>query len=366
MAFATLGRLAIVATLAALGINSAARATEEFAPASRLAPVSELIGLDPMAVRARLADVPAAWPIRPELVLKTSTGVLTFVSLYDLFQGPAVRAAVGGAREGDAGAAPSDLDCAEYASIAGRAPDLANLDILMFRDGRLEAAFAYTESKPEIPVPPPTAPWSQWEAFYDQPVPTPYIARPGDLPLADGAGFLARWDKVRMAPTDRLGVVCSAKPVAVTAGAPQHGSLQDAFDDPGMVLLPLAVTLPFKNHERRATSERGGALLAALSPGDALSETAARFAEDHPGVQVFTGGDPDYVVLKIDMGAPPSRHIDNTDVHALIGVRDNRVEWIAPAGGMALGVYPGLLCLGANARPDHSRAGCAHWPSGQQ
>ncbi len=316
-----------------------------------------------MAVRARLADVPSDWPIRPELVLKTSTGVLTFVSLNALFQGPAHPAAM--AQNGERGAAPGDLECAEYASIGGKAADLANLDILMFRDGRLEAAFAYTDSKPTIPVPRPGALWVQWEAFYNQPVATPYIARPGDLLLADGLGFLTRWDKERMAASDRLGVGCLAKPARAVTGAHPHGSLQSLFDNPAVVLIPLAVTLPFKNHERQVASERGVALLAGLRPGDALNEPVARFAEDHAGVQMFTGGDPAYVVLKINMGAPPSRHIDDTDVHALVGVRNNHVEWIAPAGSVALGVYPGLLCLGADARPDHSRPGCAHWPSGQ-
>jgi len=268
-------------------------------------------------------------------------------------------------RDGEPGAAPGDLECAEYASIGGQAPDLATLDILMFRDGRLEAAFAYTDSKPTISVPRAGAPSAQWEAFYNQPVSTPYIARPGDLLLADGLGFMARWDKVRMAASDRLGVGCLAKPVAAATSAHPHGSLQGVFDNPAVVLIPLAVTLPFKNHERRLASKRGVALLTALRPGDALNEPVARFAEDHAGVQMVTGGDPAYVVLKIDMGAPPGRHIDNTDVHALVGVRNNHVEWIAPAGSVALGVYPGLLCLGANARPDHSRPGCAPWPSGQ-
>ncbi len=363
MALASLRHLGILAILAALSLSSAVRAAGELATASRLVPISELVGLDPTAVRARLTDVPADWPIRPDLVLKTSTGVLTFVSLNQLFQGPALPAAM--AHDGAPGAAPGDLVCTEYASIGGQAADLATLDILMFRDGRLEAAFAYTDSKPTISVPRPGARWAEWEAFYDQPVSTPYIARPGDLLLADGLGFMARWEKVRMAASDRLGVGCLAKPAAPPTRAHPQRSLLGAFDDPGVVLIPLAVTLPFKNHERRVASERGAALLTGLRPGDALNEPVARFAEDHAGVQMFTGGDPAYVVLKIDMGAPSSRHIDNTDLHALVGVRENHVEWIAPAGSFALGVYPGLLCLGPNARPDHSRPGCAHWPSGQ-
>lgn len=204
------GRLLCAAALAWSSVAVAAESVWRSPPQSRSVAVAEFVGLSPSEVRSRLADVPADWPVRADLEVATADGVLSFISPHRLLSGQdeADLEALFASR-GDYKHLPAFLKCDEYVSRNGGDPVLDGYDsVLVFRAGRFESAYIEPPHPPAPVLPAATLmqrEQSEAERSRREPVSSLFIARTGDLPLDDGAGFMGRWTRVKLAPTDRLG-----------------------------------------------------------------------------------------------------------------------------------------------------------------
>ncbi len=70
-------------------VSSLADAQTPAASTETKVTVADLIGLDPIAVRARMAGLPADWAMAsPDLTLSTDHGVLSFMSSFYLTEDP--------------------------------------------------------------------------------------------------------------------------------------------------------------------------------------------------------------------------------------------------------------------------------------
>ena len=82
------------------------------------------------------------------------------------------------------------------------------------------------------------------------------------------------------------------------------------------------------------------ALLASLKPGEGLPGGLSGFLAAHPAVRRYVDQqDPGYSVLAINLGAPASNNLARMNGAALVGVRNDRVVWLADgeaAGGLGL------------------------------
>lgn len=320
-------------------------------------PLSALIGQDPVAVRARLADVAADWPAPPAFQIASPQGLLTFLTLHELMMDPVLAQRLAVFRTaGDPPPAGPYLECRGFLTRDGGSPEPNESIVLIFRDGRLESAAQTTPVT--IPPLPRGANFNASIALARRPVTSPYVAHFGELPLEDGLGFLSRWRRTALAPGDRLSATCSPPPPPRRiAPSPRHGL--DAGDMQGLALLPFAVTLPFKNHQRVAARHEGAALLATLHVGAPLGAAPRVFALTHRGVRAYTAAQGDYAVLSIDMGGYPGRNLSNFNDVALVGVRGGRVEWMSPP--VSDGPHAPLLCLDAQGVPNAPRPGCSGW-----
>jgi hypothetical protein len=295
--------------------------------------ISNLAGLDPAAVRARLAKVPAGWPAPSAFQVATPNGLLTFITAHDLMMDPVLAQLMAAYRTGgDPGLTPQYLECKEFLVRDGATPELSGLTVLMFRNGRFESAFnPVTDSL--------------------------FLARPDDLPLEDGLGFLSRLPKNSLSPTDRLSVACSTHPAPVRPPR-QSGHVQLHASDMGwLAVAPFALLLPSMNRQRVAARQRGTALLASLRVGKMLGANPEKFSVDHTGVRSYRAKSGDYAVLTIDMGGYPSRNLHNFNDATLVGVRSGRVEWVSPPSSFGPG--GALLCLDGRGVPDSPRRGCS-------
>jgi len=354
-----IGAAILAVVMGCQGVQAQPAATP---PLTSLA-VSDLIGLSPIAVRARLAQLPETWPVRPELTLQTSEGTLAFISLGSLLMDPALREELNriDARS-DPAPAPAMIVCQDYLTMGGQTSE-AGLTTLVFRDNRLDAVLRYEDEPAMGPAPAVGGSPSAWRAFMKRPRSSPYIAHPGDLPLDDGPGFLNRWNKRPLSPGDTIGVACVHRAGQSLIKSDRGLAPPTAGDFQGLALLPFAPTLPFKNTRRVKARLAGAALLGQLKIGATLPPG---FLDSDPGIRVNRAKvPPDYVVLSIDMGAYPSRNLGETDDVALVGVRGRRVEWIAPSAnfpnGSTLGLSASLLCLDSQGVPGRIRNGCTDW-----
>jgi hypothetical protein len=348
--------LVVVFCLAAFQLP--ARAEDSRTAFRRAVPFSDLLGLSPIAVRARLADVPAEWPIPFGLKVSTPTGVLDFILVDDLMSDPLTRELM---RPGSAGAfryTPPKLICQETLK-RDRDSDLGGQVVLVFKNERLLSAFS--------PTAPLSAPLPQAAGFnhsFGLPVPTSsvFIAHLGELPLEDGLGFLARLGPVSLVATDELIVACDApSPLPTLAPTEPRRHSLTASDMQGLALLPWAVTLPGKNSRRAAAQKSGAMLLSSIVVGERLSVTPKQFAADHHGVRFFAAKNSTYGVLTIDMGGPPTNNLSAPSDSALVGVRDGRVEWVTLS--LRSWMSAELLCIDDRGVPGTPRPGC--WGFGQ-
>src|SRR6185437_11484082 len=94
---------------------------------------------------------------------------------------------------GDPIAFAPHLQCKAVLARPGASPQSAGSVVLMFRDGRLDAALLPVEAAPP-PVPNP-ADRKAMIAYERRPRRSPFVANFGELPLEDGLGFLARWTR---------------------------------------------------------------------------------------------------------------------------------------------------------------------------
>jgi hypothetical protein len=345
-------RLAAFVGLLALLAASAAGAEVPLGVA-----ISDLTGLDPPAVRSRLADVPSEWPIPPAFQVAGSNGLLTFITADALMTDPILAQQLAVFRtQGDPAPAQPFLACTQILIRNGRAAEAASSVVLMFRNGRLDAAF-----QPIAPAIPPAPDYRDRKAslaYIRRPVSSPFVAHFGELPLEDGLGFLSRWEKTPLAPNDRLSATCS--PWRPPPQPPSHAhEALNASDMQGLALLPFAISLPGMNRQRVAARRDGAALLASLHIGDPLSAPPRTFAAAHTGVRAYPAKGSDYAVLTIDLGGYPSRNLSNFKDAALLGVRDGRIEWVSPPS--YFGPKGGLLCLDERGVPNTPRRGCTGW-----
>lgn len=344
-------RFGLVAALAGLLLAAPATAVEA-------APVSALMGLGPVEVRNRLAEEARPWPLQPTFQVATPEGVLTFITVGDLMLDPALAEQLAVWRtRGDHAPRTPYLVCKAALLRGERLPVLAHDVVLTFRNGRLVSA-ALPDPPPARPTPP-TSDRKAWEMFIRTPALSPFQPRQGALPLEDGPGFLSRWARTELGPTDALSATC-APPPPPPPPAPTKARKPldlDASDLQGLSLLPFAVTLPGKNAQRTAASRDGPALLATLRVGEPLGAAPEAFAAAHRGMRAYTAGD--YAVLSLDLGAAPGRNLSNFNDAALIGVRGGRIEWIAPPAGF--GPRPDLLCIDEHGVAATPRKGCGGW-----
>ena len=325
-------------------------------PAAIGVPVSDLAGLDPASVRARLAKVPPEWPIPPAFQVATPDGLLTFITASDLMMDPVLAQRMAVFRtNGDPGPEPPYLQCKAFLTRDGGSQEPAGSAVLMFRSGRLDTIFQPVDAA-RPPLPNPSDRKGQL-AYLRRPVSSPFVAQSGELPLEDGLEFLSRWSKTALTPGDRLGAACSPSPPPAVSPTRGHGL--DASDMQGLALLPFAISLPSKNRRRVAARREGAALLASLRVGEALGSAPGKFGADHPGVRAYPATRGDYAVLSIDLGGYPGHNLTNFNDAALLGVRRGRIEWASLPSGF--GPTGALLCLDENGVPNTPRAGCSGW-----
>lgn len=325
-------------------------------PAVRL---DALLGASPQTVRSTIMGSVQDWPLRRGFEVATAQASLLFLSLDKLVLDPVIAERLAAFRTHGAPEPWRDhLLCGSRLERGGEVRDGHDV-VLMFRDNRLEAAFG-----PQ-PTPSPTsAPVAvrgdreSLRAFRPQPVVSPYVARPGQLPMADFLGFMSRWGRSPLAGEDRFSAVChSATSPPRLSRARDGKSGLNASDMQGLAGAPFIVSLPFINQGRKAARRRGSQLLAQLSVGATLSATPEAFAAAHKGVRVYRDGASDYAVLSIDLGGAPTRNLSDYRDAALLGVRGGRIVWIAPPTG--LGPKASLLCLDAQGVPGTPRRGCS-------
>jgi hypothetical protein len=354
VAVCVIGAIALVASATAAN----AEAPVPPKPAPHGVPVSALAGLDAGNVRTRLADVPADWPIPRAFQVASPEGMLTFVTAHDLMLGPVEMQNMTVFRtHGDEVTSAASLSCNEFMTHADGTPKAAPLVVLMFRNGLFDTAFDQVFAAPE-PAPSFSDPKAR-KAYLRRPQTSPFIGRPGDLPLEDGIAFMSRWTKAPLLSTDELSAICAPPPSPLHPDSrAAHHSL-DASDMQGLALLPFALTLPAKNRQRVAAREQGGALLQSLRVGEALGADPRGFAAHHRGVRAYLAQTSDYAVLSIDLGGYPGRNLSNFNDVALVGVRNGRVEWISPP--RAFGPRGDLLCLDEHGVPSSPRPGCSSW-----
>lgn len=252
--------------------------------------LGDLTGLTPAQVQTRLTG--QAWPTPFGLEMTAPAGTLAFANLGEWLRDDASHRLVEGWRDDHGAGAFAACRATTDPDGAG-----ASLTTLQFHDGRFVAAWA-----------------------------DPGPGAPPKLTLEDGPGFLDRWGRRRMDPDTRLTVTCqrATEQRVATRGRP----LPDRGPTwiLGALMSPLWLQVGHVNARRAQARADGGEAFAALPPGAALPDAQA-FARRHSSVTVRPGGDPRYVLLEIDLGAPPSGNVTYFHRIALAGVRDGRVVW---------------------------------------
>jgi hypothetical protein len=354
--------LAILAMfLAVLLASPAALAASPELLSDRVVAVGELIGLTPGEVRTRISAAPADWPWRPALEMaEPGGGTVSFIQLYPLLQDPALREHLARFIAGQrVGPPPAHIACETLSDTAGGAPKGAGPLWLMFRDGRLAQVLETgppTARDPEIQGSVKDRPKSFGE-MARLPIASPYPVDLGDLPLADGLGFLTRWRQVPAAASTRIRVRCGRQ--AEPGPLRRTPTRLSDYNPQGLVGLPFVPAMPFINAHRRKAAEHGAAAMAALRLGEPAPGGADEFAKTHAGVRVLPGREPGYAVLAINVGALAGNQLENTDQVALAGLRDGRVAWIASdAGWLTL-----TLCLDQHGVRSAVRPGCKGVPA---
>ncbi len=338
------------------------------APSETKVAVGDLIGLDPAAVRARMAGLPATWAMaEPSLTLAGSHGALSFISSFNLTEDPVEAEQQDHYSSGDFGHPVQPyLECYTFDGMPDETDTrFGSVLTLLFRDGHLAAVYRDPPSPPPPAVSVPltadgkpdlSAMQAAQTAAWAAPRPSVFIAAPGQLPLQDGDGFVGRWSKQALPPEVALTTRCA--PWQAPEMPKRSGS---SGPDADLALAPLAVLEPPLNAARIAARNNGRAVLARMRVGAPLGQRLDDFAASTSGTRVFRDPAADYAVIALDMGAWSSNHLDNKDDVAMIGVKAGVVVWIMPSGWRArwpLQLSADLLCLNDHFIPGKVRPGC--------
>jgi len=313
-----------------LALTAVAARAEPTSPAR----LSELIGATPAQLQSRLggAGAPA-----PGLMALTRDGELQLIELFTF------------------GASKTEGErCYADQPPPPDAPPSRTV-MMVFRQGRLAGAFVPGQVRGSLP--PPDAGIKAMDAYMHSPLNNGLVARPGELPLESGVSDLVERLGAPL-PADAE-IVRKCQTVApVVRPTPGRRYFDEAGFFQGLALLPMAVTLPGLNAERTRARTEGPRTLAELQVGEPLEGGARGFAARHHGVFLEQGAG-GYAVLVVDLGAEPSNNISRMNDAAFAGVRDGRVEWIAPSMRPGPGHLIALgLCEGPDGRPSRARRGC--------
>jgi hypothetical protein len=350
----------------AVGLALAPISLKAQTPAETRVTVGELIGLDPVAVRTRMAGLPVDWTmVGPALSLMSEHEVLDFRSSADLTRDPVEAEQEEHYNSGDFGhSVRPHLECRTFVGQPDAADNrFGTVLTLRFTDGRLSAIYNDRPWPPAPPMPlrpdgrPDTAAIdAAHQAAMRSPRPTPFIAAPGQLPLQDGDAFIGRWSKDALAADVGLTTRCAPWQAV---DIPKSKGSGNQFPD--LSLLPLAIFEPPTNAARSVARRNGQAVLKQFKLGAPLGQSLDAFTDVTSGVRVFRNPDGDYAVIVLDMGALPSNHLDNMDDVAMIGVKAGVVAWIMPSGWRAnwpLQLSANLLCLDDHFVVGKVRPGC--------
>lgn len=331
------------------------------APQSSSVRLAELIGTTTAELRDRLESRHTSDNAPPALSIDSPDGELTFLSVDDLLETAAVRDNLAIFRtHGDQLTSSSSLMCkAELLETGATLPQAGYDVLLVFKNERLQYALSPERPHRSEREPAP-ATSSDMEALRRRPVASPFLDAPGQLSMEDGLGFLARLERSRLDGDARLSVHCEPQPSPRSRpqASPRPGL--DAGDLQGLALLPFAFELQGKNRQRVRARKEGAIAFASLRVGSRLGGTPQAYARAHAGMRAYSGRQPGYAVLSIDMGGYPGRNLTNFNDTALVGVRDGRVVWTSPPGAR-FGPFAGLLCLDAHNLPAAPRPGCSGW-----
>jgi len=194
------------------------------------------------------------------------------------------------------------------------------------------------------------------DAYMRAPLSNGLVARPGELPLQSGLSDLVARLGAPLPPDAEIVRKCWTP--RLIPRTPGKRYFDEAGFFQGLALLPMAVTLPGLNAERRRAMAEGPRTLAELQLGARLEGGAEGFARRHPGVFVEPGA-AGYAILVIDLGAEASNNVSRMNDAAFAGVRDGTVEWIAPSMQLEPGYQIARgLCQGPDGRPSRARRGC--------
>jgi len=298
-------RLALALILFGSASQSHAKIVEtEISPPHQVV-IRDLMGLSPAQVQARLTGLDENWPKVMSFDALTSRGVLSFAVLDDYVQDAASMEIMARGRNRALAGMPT-----AWSGCTVRTDEDAAYDtLLMFKDDKLEGV------------------WSRRDAAAD----TSTRAAAGQLPLEDGEAFLGHWGRTLMSSDSTITVRCAKHERASDrplASKPAKEGLS-ASDMQGLALLPFAIELPFMNASRAANKRRGVALYDQLRPGYSLPGGLQSFLSRHAIANVLRSRDPNYVILRIDLGAYEGRNLSNSDDFGLVGVRDGVIQWRA-------------------------------------
>ena len=298
-------RFALAVMMLACASGSQAEIIQtEISPPHTVA-VRDLIGLTPAQTQRRLTGLEIDWPRITGLEMLSGHDLLSFAAVDDYLNDPAaVELSAKSRTRGDEN--PRNWPKSWSGCVVEATPGGNGSILLMFRNDRLEGVW----SGPSVATKTSLAPDAD------------------TLPLADSQVFLAHWGRTLVDPDTRLTTRCNRHEIA-SARPPSRPRRLSASDTQGLALAPFTVGLPVMNGARGAHRRAGPALYAQLAPGYRLPGGLHGFLSQHGGVRAIHGRDPDYVILKVDLGGYPSRNLSNTEDFGLVGVRGGVVAWRA-------------------------------------